>query len=67
MTGYERGGGMWKIAWREKQRQIDCSGYCNPSFANSCWMAFLKWSSNHSLRDFTGAGLVSGIGGRGVG
>jgi hypothetical protein len=67
MTGYERRGEMWKIASREKQRHFDCGDYCNPSFANSRWMAFLKWSSNHSLRDFAAVGLVSGMGGRRVG
>jgi hypothetical protein len=67
MTGYERRGGMWKIAWREKQRHFDCGGHCNPSFANSRWMAFRKRSFNHSLRDFASAGLVSGMCVRGVG
>jgi hypothetical protein len=46
---------------------VGLRGYCKPSFANSRWMAFLKWSSNHSFRDFAGAGLVSGTASRGVG
>jgi hypothetical protein len=67
MSRYERKKSVWMIAWKEKRRQFECSGYCNPSLANSHWIAFLKWSSNHCSRDFTGAGLVSGIGGREVG